>query len=257
MKIDDAVGIATGTAKAVLEDMARDRKAESGFGTMMFCFRGDDPVAMMTLPPNRETLLQTAFLAARGFGPDLLAVSHDTYIAVAKDGEWKDPRTGKPWATPVGDVPGPLQTYIEEFGYDGTVVDCLVTHAVNRAGDASVEILPYVVDGRFVRWLDLGQGLDRSMYRDDGVQQALQKMMGMTTLDQVMPGLLPDRVKQQATSNPEVARWSYDMATVAIIEDGVDTRVDVRLFAEPGSPRHQLFRSKFSRSQIIDPSRWN
>lgn len=258
MKIDDAMKIAKDTARAVLEDMVREARGPVNFGSMMVCYRGVDPVAMLVCPPNRDVILQTAFLAIRGFGPDLAAITHDTYIATGKAGdELIDPRTGKEWATPTPDAPGPMQTYVEEFGYDGTIADALVTHAVNRAGDARVVPEPYVVDGRWVRWLDMGQDHDEALYRDEGVRHALVRMMGMPTLAQVMPNVIPAWAQKMAAAKPEVARWSYDMAVVTAIEEAVDSPVAVSLFAEKGSPRDQLFKSRFPKSQVIDPRRWN
>lgn len=255
MKIDDAVGIAARTARGVLEDMVRSHKGDWNFGTMMMCYRGDDPVAMLVLPPNRDTLLQTAHIAARGFGPDVLVLTHDSFVASTPWKDAKDPRTGKMWAPNPGDVPGPLQTYVDEFGYDGTVVDCLVTHVVNRAGDARIKPHPYAVDGRKVEWLDIVP--DDAAYRDDGVRAALQQIMGMPTLDQAMPAQLPPWATALAASDPERTRWSYDMVTTTLIESEIGAEVAVCLFARKGSPRDQMLRKRFPRSQVLDPSRWN
>ena len=255
MKIDDAVGTAIQTTQAVLEDMVRTHKGEWNFGSMMTCYRGEEPVAMLVLPPNRDTLLQTAHIAARGFGPDLLALTHDSFVASAPLADAKDPRTGKLWASNPGDGPGPLQTYVDEFGYDGTVVDCLVTLVVNRAGDARVEPRPYAVEGREVKWLDIVP--DDAFYRDDGVRAALKKMMGLPTLDQVMPGAMPPWAADLAASDPDRTRWSYDMVTVTLIESEIGAGVSVALFARKGSPRDQMLRSRFPRAQVIDPARWN
>ena len=255
MRIDEAAKIAVDTARAVLEDMVRTSKGAWNFGTMIVCYRGQDPVAMLVTPPNRATLLEVAHLAARGFGPDLMALSHDTYIAVAPLAEAKDPRTGKPWGRPNGDEPGPLQTYVDEFGYDGTVSDCLVTHVVNRAGDATVQPHPYEVAGRQVKWLDFIP--DRAVYSDEGVQAALRQMMGMTTLAQVLPGKMPAWAVELANSDPERTRWVYDMVTASVVGNEISGDIGVALFAERGSPRDQMFRKRFPRSQIIDPRRWN
>lgn len=256
MKIDDAVGIAARTAQDVLEDMVRSHKGDWNFGSMMMCYREDDPVAMLVLPPNRDTLLQTAMIAIRGFGPDMLTLTHDSFIAAAPWKDSLDPRTGKHWAPNPGDAPGSLQTYVDEFGYDGTVVDCLVTHVMNRAGDARVEPRPYVVDGRKVMWRD-DIVPDRATYSDDGVRANLCKFMAMPTLDQAMPAQMPPWVAALAASDPERTRWSYDMVTTALIEDEIGAEVAVCLYAKKGSPRDQMLRKRFPRSQVLDPSRWN
>lgn len=255
MKIDDAAGIAVDTAKAVLEDMVRATKGQPHFGTMINCYRGETPVAMLVCPPNRDTILQVAHIAIRGFGPDLVSLSHDTFIASAPKEQARDPRTGRPWAQPSGDAPGPLQTYVDEFGYDGTVLDCLVTHVVNRAGDAKMDARPYEVDGKQVKWWDVRPN---EAHGDvEGLANALRRMMGMPTLAQVMPGQMPPWAFELANSDPERARWAYDMVTASLIENEVDSSVVVALFAKKGSPRDQMLRTKFPRSQVVDPSRWN
>jgi hypothetical protein len=255
VKIDDAADIATKATQAVLEDMVRTKRGEWNFGAMMMTYRGDDPVAMLVLPPNKEALLQTAMIAARGFGPDTLVLTHDSFVTVARWKDSLDPRTGKHWAPNPGGGPGPLQTYVDEFGYDGTVVDCLVTHVVNRAGDVRVKPRPYEVDGRAVKWLDFIP--DDTSHRDDGVRAALQAYMGMSTLDQALVGELPPWAAALAASDPERARWAYDMVTATVIEAEIGSGVSVALYARNGSPRHQMLRKRFPRSQVIDPSRWN
>lgn len=256
MKIEDAATIAVRTAHGVLEKMVRAHKGEWNFGAMINCYRGQEPVAMLVTPPNRDVLLQAAHIAARGFGPDLMTLSHDTYIASAPWAEAKDPRTGKRWAANPGTSTGPLQSYVEEFGYDGTVVDCLVTHVVNRAGDAVVLPHPYEVDGSEVKWLDILP--DKASYADDGVQHALRQIMGMTTLAQALSlEQMPFWARTMAIAQPEMARSTYDMVTAQVIEHEISHEIGVSLFAKRGSRRDQLFRKKFPRSQVVDPARWN
>lgn len=259
MKIADAVELATKTTQDVLEDMVRTSKRGWNFGTMITCYRGEDPVAMLVTPPNRNKLLQAAILAVRGFAPDLLALTHDTFIAPPR-GEARvsvDPRTGKLWDRNPGNGPGPMQTYVDERGYDGTVVDALVTHAVNRAGDAVVVPRAYAVEGKKVTWPVL-EGVDAGSYLDDGVQEVLVQSMAAPTLDQVITGAgdMPEWATELLISNPERARWTYDMVTTTFIEAEL-TDIGVALFARKGTPRDQMLKSRFPKSQIKDPGRWN
>lgn len=256
MKIADAVELATGTTKKVLEDMVRTHRGEWNFGAMITCYRGDEPVVMLVLPPNRTKVIQAAMVAGRGYGPDLLAMTHDSFVVSVPWREAKDPRTGEPWGVNPDGGPGPMQTYVEEFGYDGTVLDALITHVVNRAGDAKVVPRPYAVDGREVKWLtDIVP--DNSQYSDDGVQDALLYAMTEETLDQVLATDMPDWAAALMAKDPERARWVYDMITTTFIENELGSDVTVALFARKGSPRDQMLRSRFPRSQVLDPSRWN
>lgn len=256
MLIDDAAKIAVDTTQGVLEDMVRTHKGELNFGSMMTCYRGEDPVAMLVLPPNRDAILHATMLAARGYGPDLLALTHDSFAISAPWKDAVDPRTGKPWGRNPGNGPGPMQTYVDEFGYDGTVVDCLVTHVANRAEDHKVIPRPYAVEGRSVKWLTdlLPSTAD---YGDDGVQAALLEIMQLSTLDQVVLPQMPDWAQDLAATDPERARWTLDVIVTQFLETQLGPAVGVALFARKGSPRDQLLRERFPRSQVIDPSRWN
>jgi hypothetical protein len=251
VKIDDAVAIATKAVCKLKEHEVRRAKGRVDLDTTIMCYRGGEPAALLSLPVARDSMLQVAHIAAKGFGPDVMAITHDS-LMVSGDPKTavNDPRTGKPWEPNPGDRPGPMQTYVEEFGFDGTVVECLVTYVLNRAGDSAVVPQPYEVEGRSVKWLPFEHA--GGEYSGD-VPAALIKTMESSTLDQHVPPWAFGLVDH----DPERARYHLDMATLAAIEKQVDLPVSVALFAEPGSPRAQMLRSKLARSQVIDPSRWN
>lgn len=256
MKIEDAAMLSTRTTRAVLEDMAREGKgAPVRFPSLMLAYRGLNPVAMIVLPPNRETIMSTVRVVAGGFAPDVIALTHDTYAAIGSAGKALiDPRTGKRWGRNPGHGPGPMQTYVEEFGYDGTIADCLVTQVANRAGDVRTEAHPYAIDGRWVRWLEpLDPATSDTMFTDDGVSDILRYVMGLPDIYQTMP----NELRALSAIDPERAYAEMDVTTATVLHDGMPAQVQVRLFAKPGSPRHQRLRQKFARSQIVDPSRWN
>jgi hypothetical protein len=252
MKLADAVAVATKTARAIKEDEVRRAKGRVDLDSTIVCYRGTEPVAIITLPPDRDDLLRVAHIAARGFSPDIMAVTHDSYIVSGDAEHVLDPRTGKIWARNPGGGPGSMQTYVEEFGFDGTVLECLVTYVLNRAGDSQIAPEPYEVDGRSVVWKPMEKTPTGSEYSGD-VPAALKAAMAAATMDQ----MLPDWGNDLLAGDPERGRFELDMGTLFVIEQKIDSSVVVRLFAKPGSRRAQFFRTRLARSQVIDPSKWN
>lgn len=251
MKIADALAAAVVTARDVKEDAVRRHKGRVDLDTTIICYRGDDPVALVSLPPHRDELLNVAHMAARGFGPDVLAVTNDSYMTAGEPEEVKDPRTGERWTRNSGQEPGSMQTYVAEFGFDGTVFEVLETHVLNRAGDTLYQAQPYEVVGRVVKWLEWE---DRPNMKVVGlVPSVLKEAMEKVSMDQ----LLPDWAQALIAKDPERGRCELDMATMLAIETKSTVPVDVVLFARPGSPRAQALRKKLSRSQVKDPGKWN
>jgi hypothetical protein len=255
LKLDDAVDEAARMVRRIKEEMVRKHKGRVDLETTIICYRGDDPVALITLPPHRDAMLRIARIAAQGFGPDVMSVSHDTYLAQGRgEDAVKDPRTGEFWKAAVGDGPGAMQTYVEEHGFDGTVSEALITHVMNRAGDVQTIVRPYEVDGRTVTWTPLARD-SKDMEFSGDVPDGLLAAMASMTVDQIVPAWAYDLVD----GDLERARWHMDMATLQVMEEKMrgSLPVVVQLFAKPGTPRHQMFRTKVARSQIVDPSRWN
>lgn len=251
MKIADEAELATRMVRRIKEEMVRKHKGRVDLETTLTCYRGETPVALLTLPPARRSMLQVARIAAQGFGPDVLSVSNDSFMAAGTPDKAKDPRTGEVWKNNPGDGPGAMQTYVEQFGFDGTITESLITNVLNRAGDCVTVVQPYEVVGRDVVWTELG--IEPGMEFTGDVPNGLRQAMSLTTIDQKIPAWAYELVD----GDLEKARWHMDMATVRLIELKVEVPVVVQLFAKKGSPRDQLFRTKLARSQVVDPARWN
>jgi hypothetical protein len=252
VKIDDAAKAAADAVREIKEDTVRRHKGRFDLETTIMCYRGNDPVGIVNLPPHRDEMLKMCYLAAHGFSADVLTVTHDSYLVYGTPEEvLNDPRTGKHWKAAGPDEPGSMQTYVDEFGFDGLVKESLVTHVVNRAGDSKSVVQPYEVVGRVVTWLEWP---DREgMQTGGGVPEALKVCMDARTFEH----LIPVEAYGLVGNDMERARFHMDVVTVQLIEEKAEVPVTVALFAKRGSKRDQMLRSRLSRSQVRDPSRWN
>lgn len=232
-------------AKFVKEAHVRQVKGKLGrtdILTVVQSFRGDDPVAAVFVPPDRDVMLLVADISARGFSADILAITTETYHAQVPT----SPTTGESWE------PGDLQEYFEAHGRDNGVVDeALLVQVWNRAGDAAVQSLPYHITGRVTQWLeplDVVEG----MTFEGRVPDALAKIMATETGHQFMArtmGGLPAGLDVVALG---------DAAAVTAIKERVERDVTVVVFGEPGSARHQVLKRILGPSvRLENPSRWN
>lgn len=246
MKIDDAVTMAAHVAKQSAKATLRRAKGRTDLGTQITCIRGDEPVVSIVMRPDRDEMLQVSDYAASGFGADLLALSFDTFMVSGhKEENANDPRTGKHWAQ------GAMQTYVDEFGFDGTVVEGILTMGINRAGDIRFLQQTYEVAGRSVHWADAEAAVDGD--RMTGiVPNALRQIMLRKTLDQAFATTMPQVFAKFSAADPQRARWHMDIAACEFIQSRAPSPLVMAVFAEKGSPRDQVFRRRFPRSQIID-----
>lgn len=252
MKIDEAADLASKAVREIKEDAVRRHKGRVDLETTIMTYREDEPVAIVNLPPHRDEMLKAAYLAAGGFSADVLTVTHDSYTVHGDPSKAKDPRTGKLWKQGGPDGPGAMQTYIDEYGFDGTVVEGLVTYVLNRAGDVKQIGQPYEVDGREVRWLEW-EGNRPGMHWFGDVPNTLKKIMAEKIFEQLLP---PVAVALAAT-DPERARAIMDLGTIDLIEEKAEVPVSIALFAKRGSRRDQLLRERLERSRVHDPNRRN
>lgn len=253
MKIADAADLASKAVREIKEDAVRRHKGRVDLETTIMVYRGDEPVAIVNLPPHRDQMLRAVYLAAGGFSADVLAVTHDSFTVYGTPDEaLNDPRTGKPWKMAGHDGPGSLQTYVQEYGFDGTVVEGLVTYVLNRAGDAKQIGQPYEVDGREVRWLEW-EGNRPGMHWFGDVPNTLKKIMAEKVFEQLLP---PVAVALAAT-DPVRARAIMDLGTVELIEQKAELPISIALFAKRGSRRDQILRERLARSRVQDPDRRN
>jgi hypothetical protein len=257
VKIQEALDRAMASARHVKEDHVRRVKGKRGqtdIMTFIECYRGDETVAVVSLPPHRDHMLAAAWYAAAGFSADMLAVTMDTFqtdgTATTVDGEMINPHTNKPFEQ--GDLSDLVQNH--EGLEKGWVVEALVTQVLNRAGDDRAGMQPYKITGRVVEWLasklpDEAKdgsyvGIVPEALRDAMTKRTIDVMMARSGLTDADFGLDEER-----------ARAHKDVAAVNVLEQKLAEAgapfVTVLLTANPGSVREQVIRQKFPKSKIM------
>lgn len=271
MKIGDALDKATASVRTVKERHVRQVKGKPGhtdIQTVIESYRGDDLVATVFLPPDRDAMLEAAWIAARGFSADVIAVTMETYQGTATttgdDREAWDrgeipqmlnPLTGKPLEQ--GDL---TDLALNHDGIArGWVTEALVTQVLNRAGDSKFVTQPYRIVGREVEWTPLPDTLREDMdsegfdYRGI-VPESLADAMRADTIDQVVAKETLLSMGTLSGLGEERARAHADVAAVRVISERLARKhVMVLLAAKPGSVREQVLRDRFPRSQVIRP----
>lgn len=142
--LTDACDAAQGLKEALV--LRGGRGGNTDMTGAILVYRGDTMVAVVSPEHvDRDLMLAGVRMAAIGMCPDLVAIVQETYHSELR----KNPRTRKAWR------PGEMQALAEQHnGLDrGWVAEALTVMACNRAGDISMRVLPYRVNGTAVRWL--------------------------------------------------------------------------------------------------------
>lgn len=215
--------------------------------TFVECYRGDDKVATIAHPPERDVMLAVIHVAARGFAPDVIAASMETYYTEVADRDAVNPLTGQPWRQ--GDLQRAAATGTapEGFAREG-----ILTTVINRAGDTASRMQPYRIEGREVVWdgdPNFGDGDLRAF--DGYVVSRVAAAMSEPVADQLIAAM---GVTLEGLS-AEQERATIDAATVMALQrmPGDLPEIYVQLASKPGSVRDQTLRRWLPRSQTFRP----
>lgn len=252
MKIQEALNSACAAVRNVKETQVRQcyKSGRTDINTFIQAYRGDETVALVSLPPHRDRMLEAAWFAASGFSADVIAVSHDSWGVVGEHAQ-ANPITGKPW------VSGDMAELVAEHDAiaKGWIHETILTMVLNRAGDEADARLPYRIAGRDVEWLPdevpeegLGrqEGIVADALRDAMSNQTMNSLLGSVGFTPAMIGLDDER----ALAHQDVA------ATIVLekkLEEAGAPWVQVVLAANPGSVREQIIRRRFPRSKVVRP----
>ena len=209
-------------------------------------YRGDELVAAVQCPLDRDTALKAGQLGAAGFCADTMGITFESYHSDLPE----SPITGKRW------VPKEMQFIAETVpdAFDkGWVSECITTTLHERGGGYILHSKAYrIVDGK-VEWKDGTGTYDISSDNEEGrgggvMHEYLQHAMAMPTILEEM-----DR---QAESDPNVAlmnnlvadeeqrRYHIDVATFKAMGER-KLAMSVVLTAEPGSRREEWLTERF------------
>lgn len=181
-----------------------------------------------------------------GFGADLVALSTDTWMTTTLT----HPETGKPRE------PSEINIYAQAHPEKASDLfkEMLLTMVMNRAGDSAHVVQAYrtypspLQKGRtLIEWLDWQPPMDGDVQMDGYIPDALRSVMEEPTVDVI--------VAREGYPVGEVNQWRdhADLATVRSAQQKIGDDVRIMLFAEPGSDRQKLFRTRLGPGQIIEP----
>lgn len=243
MKLHDALDRATVTMRRVKTEHVARARADASLDILTFveCYRGDQLVATIAHPPQRDTMMGVLAVAARGFAPDVITASMETYYAQVKSRDDDNPHTGKPWES------GDLQQ-VAEAG--GDVDEAIVTTAINRAGDTATTFQPYRITERVVEWEDAEAGPRELAVFTGPVARFIAQTMNAPVADQFLAAL----GLNGADLGEEQHRAAVDAATLLALQQvpGVPW-LTVMIASEPGSVRDQTLRRFIKRSDTFNP----
>lgn len=240
VNITAATTLATTAAKAVKQTCVAQ-------GETMACFilawRGHDPIGLVAVTGRRREYLAAAELFIDSLGADLLAMTADSRMVRTPT----NPDTGQTLR------PGEISAYARAHSdKEGEVfTEVLATIVVNRAGDQGhamnayrVTPSPFRAGHHHLTWLDWAPD---EAAPSGAIPDALAAAMGRPSLDV--------RYVHAGGDLDEIEQWrdEADIATLAAMHQRLGSAARMMLFAEPGTPRDQLLRSRLNPEQIRWP----
>ena len=215
--------------------VARPLNGSTDLETIVEAYRGHEPIARLTMNPDRDLMLRLAQWCAVGLSADVVALRSEGWTRVSD----LNPVTGRDWE------PGEMgQVATEHDGLaKGWVSEGLIISVHNRADDQLTIHQPYVIEGRTVSFGAPWSVTDADGYVTDVMAAAMRE---------------PTQLEQLAVT-PELQDLPADRLLLASDMGAVTglTRfapaARVQFYAKPGTARHQELRSRFDRSDILVP----
>lgn len=206
-------------------------------------WRGDELVAMVQCPLDRDTGLAAGQVGAAGFGATTMSMTFESYHSTLGE----SPNTGKPWE------PHEMQYTFEavpENREKRWVSECLSTSAHERGGDFCFTSQPYWIEGTKVVW---GEEQVFLTAIQDGTSakgvmfEYLQNTMSLPTIEEVMAekaGSDPTaKVMMGLVTDPEIRLFHTDMATYTALQERKLVTA-IMFTAKPGTSRALLIKER-------------
>jgi hypothetical protein len=213
-------------------------------------WRGDDMIAMVQTPLDRDTGLEVGLIGAQGFAATTMALTFESYNSTLPE----SPLTGKRWE------PHEMQYTFEavpENREKHWVTECLTTSGHERGGEFALISMPYLIEDGLVTWLDGKITLSSTVDGEGGggvMFDYLQNAMSQPTIEEIMAEKAKDNkvVAMMAglVTDPETRLFHTDMATYKGMEERKLISA-VMFTAMPGSLREELIRERLGDDAMI------
>ena len=234
-------GIAEALKQAKVERVRKDPENPDLPITLHF-YRGDELVAAVQCPLDRDTALKAGMVAAMGFNADTMSISFESYHSTLEN----SPLTGKRW------MPKEMQYVAEVYPDKDWVRECLTITTHERDGGFTLFSQPYrILDGE-VEWTEESL-LQISSEEDDvggsGVMfEALQHAMEVPKINALVAEQAEkDDVAAFISSlitDEETRYFHSDMATFRALEEK-ELILSCLFAAKEGSTRQALLKDRF------------
>lgn len=205
-------------------------------------YRGDELVAAVQCPLDRDTALKAGMVAAMGFNADTMSIAFESYHSTLEN----SPLTGKRW------MPKEMQYVAETMPDKDWVTECLTITTHERDGGFTLFSQPYRIRDGEVEWTE-EERIQLSSGDDDaeahGVMfEALQHAMQTPKINMLME----EQVKKDPTaalvssliSDEETRYFHSDMATLRALEER-ELIISCLFAAKEGSKRKELLQERF------------
>jgi len=206
-------------------------------------WRGDEMVAAVATPLDRDKGLQAALLGSTGFAADTVSITFEGYHTTYAN----SPITGKPW------MPNEMQFVYQtmpEATEKGWIIESLNTSIHQRGGAYLLQSQAFTISNGTVDWreesvidphheLTSGGGL---MF--DTMQDAISAPTIEERVAEAEDGGLNLAAKFAHAMDAETRQFHYDAACLAALQDR-ELAIAIILHAPRGSTRHRLIEERF------------
>jgi hypothetical protein len=226
------------------DDWVATRPENTDLAIYLHFYRGDDLVATVVCPLDRDTALQAGMIGAKGFCADTMTATFEGYHSHLPE----SPVTGKPWKhMEMQYLAQTSQEAIEKHW----VNECLTTSAHQRGGGFAMYSQSFIVRGDKVEWLETDFDLvTNDETKGEGIMfdYLQQSMAAPTVMEQIKADGSPaSKLMLSLISDPETQLFHSDIATISALKDK-QLATAVVLAAPSGSAREQWITERFGPS---------
>lgn len=213
-------------------------------------WRGDDIVAAVQCPLDRDKALHAAHMGAAGFCADIVSISFESWHSQREE----SPITNKRWR------PREMQFVAQNYPNavkDGWVTECLTTTVHERGGAYAMMVDPFIIKDRTVEWLE---GEYKIRLSSDTVGDKGQGYMFDVMQHAMTEQTIEDKLLQEAESSTFIStinslisdqtlrQFHFDAATLSALQER-ELVQGVMLRADAGSERERLIQERFGEAE--------
>lgn len=238
MSLVEKMEVVAATLRETKEGWVASKPENTDLTIYLHFFRGEDLVATVQCPLDRDLALQACHIATAGFAASTVTFSFESYHTTLKE----SPVTGEPWKQ--HEMQFVAET-VPDAADRGWVYECITTMAFDRERNYAMRSDPYHMSGEKVIWEEpLSVTPEKDDEHGDGyMYQVLSTIMGEQTIfEELAKKAKKDPLAQamlDLVPEPERRLFHTDMATASALSERAQVMA-VIFHAEPGSLRQQL-----------------